>query len=334
MDFLNELLRPSGLWENFIFGLDNIIKNYGVTLILITLIIKLAMSPLDFLNKYITKKNSRKQNVLKPELDKLKKRYANNQQLLNQKTMELYKRENYSVAGTCLGMLINMVLTMVVFFTLFSALNGISAYKQADEFTTLQNTYYATYNQSTAVAEEDKVQEAQNAVVAKYDEIKVGFLWINNIWRPDTSASVVSDYKTFEKATKDSSITEDEYNKIMQPVADHYNQWNGFYVLIILSAGTTFLSMQINTWISKRNSKKHNRDFIDPMGNNKFLVYLMPVIMAIFTLFYNAAFGIYIVTGGLFSLITGPFITMLADYLDKRSEDKENENKKISYSRK
>ena len=79
--------------------------------------------------------------AIQPELEKIQKRYSANRDVLNQKTMELYKKHNYNVMGSCLGMLLNMVLTMVVFFTLFSGLNKIASYKIYTEYTTLQTTY-------------------------------------------------------------------------------------------------------------------------------------------------------------------------------------------------
>ena len=49
--------QPQGMWEYFIFGLDNVIKNYGLTIILMTVIIKIVMLPFDFLNRYVSKNN-------------------------------------------------------------------------------------------------------------------------------------------------------------------------------------------------------------------------------------------------------------------------------------
>ena len=55
--------------------------------------------------------------------------------------MELYKRENYNIVGTCFGLLINLVLTMVIFFTLFSGINKMQYYTIDKEYETLTNTY-------------------------------------------------------------------------------------------------------------------------------------------------------------------------------------------------
>ena len=45
------------------------------------------------------------------------------------------------MGGTCAGMLVYLVLTMVIFFTLLNTLNGMSAYKLQNEYDVLYNTY-------------------------------------------------------------------------------------------------------------------------------------------------------------------------------------------------
>ena len=53
MDLLAiSLVKPNGFWEAIIFGMENGVKNYALALILVTVIIKLVMVPLDFINKY------------------------------------------------------------------------------------------------------------------------------------------------------------------------------------------------------------------------------------------------------------------------------------------
>ena len=82
MDFLNvatvllDVAKPTGMWEFFIFGLESLVKNYGLTIILITLAIKLIMLPFDFLNRYINKRNSYKMAEIQPDLEKVQKRYG------------------------------------------------------------------------------------------------------------------------------------------------------------------------------------------------------------------------------------------------------------------
>ena len=56
-------VKPNGLWEKILFALDGKVASYAVAIILITLAIKILMTPLDIFNKIIMKKNNRKMAV-------------------------------------------------------------------------------------------------------------------------------------------------------------------------------------------------------------------------------------------------------------------------------
>ena len=55
--------------------------------------------------------------------------------------------------------------------------------------------------------------------------------------------------------------------------------------------------------------------------------------MAIFTLFYNTVFALYIVTNSLISAILNPFITIIVDKVEAKRRKKEEDKNKVSYSR-
>ena len=133
---------PTGVWEKIIMAFNSNIANYALAIICMTLVIKLVLFPFDFLNRKFTRKSTKMQAEIQPEIDVLKKKYGNNQKELNAKTMEVYKKHNYNVGGTCLVTLITMVLTMVVFFTLFAGLNKMSSYKVAQQYEDLRLAYY------------------------------------------------------------------------------------------------------------------------------------------------------------------------------------------------
>lgn len=360
MDLLNAitLVKPTGFWDSIIFGLENALKDYALALILITVIIKLVMVPFDFVNRYTSKKSSRKQMEMKPELDKINAKYANDKNMLNQKTMEVYKSHNFNVMGTCLGMVIYLVFTMVVFWTLFGSLNKISAYKIGDQFLQVRSEYFATYNidvdslgdESSALAqleyvtsslsEEEKSAlqtEANKKAQDKYEETKASFLWIDNIWLADSTVSPVMKYSDFinKSSITSEQLSEDEYNLVMSSISDSARKNNGYFVLAILAAGLNYLSMSVNNWISKARAKKKGVD-VSLMSNNsnKLMSIIMPIIMGVFTLFYNAAFGLYIVAGALITFITSPLVTMFVDMLEYDAIQKEKNKNVAIYDRK
>ena len=347
--FLGGVSAPTGLWANLINWLEGGIGNYAVALILLTLMIKFVMLPFDFYNKYISKKNMRQQAKIRPELEKINKRYANNKQLLNQKTMELYKKNNISMYGTCLGMIVYMALTLTIFITLFNSLRDMSSYKIYTEYMNLKETYVTTVVENegslteeqifaeNATISDETINKANASVIEKYGEIKTGFIWIKNIWRPDSTAKVTLSYDDFISNTKadKAEITEIEYNKVMNPVAnsEKFSGSNGLFLLAVITGLTSFGSLALTNLIRKLRAKKKGLLYTKGAENNIVMMIIMPIIMALFTLFYNSAFGLYIVSGNLFSLVTSPLISLLVDVIDEKQALKEENKHKASYSR-
>ena len=101
--------------------LGNVIKtliesfgSIGVGIIVFTLILKLITLPFDIYSRVSTKKNAVKMEQMRPELEKLQRTYARNQDLYNQKMQELYKKNGYSPFSACLPTLLNLVVFMIV----------------------------------------------------------------------------------------------------------------------------------------------------------------------------------------------------------------------------
>ena len=356
MDFLAEIVKPTGLWAKIIFGLEGGVGNYILAIIIITVLVKLVLVPFDFINRLITKKNTRKQAVLQPALEKIKRQCASNPQMQNQKTMELYKRENYSVVGTCVGMLVYMVLTIVIFITLLGAMNNIAAYKMSQEYDAMRNVYEQTYTlemagetaESNPEAHEAATAKAEKAVVETYADIKNGFLWIKSIWRPDSWASSVLSWKDYYSSTRrvmsepltdeQLEIEKAEYEKVVTKSFENdtngqYSKWNGLLILPILSIALTYGSMKVTSLIAKIKAKKRGQQIIAGPEAGKGMQFIMPIMMGVFTLLYNAAFGLYIVAGAVVSFVTSPIINTIVDSIDYKKQLKEEDQRTVSYSR-
>ena len=93
--------------------LGKFIKNYGLVILLMTLLIKLLISPLT-MKSY---KSSAKMQVLKPEIDKLNAKYPSEKDAMKkqQAMMELYRKAGVSPAGGCLPMLLQMPILFAMF---------------------------------------------------------------------------------------------------------------------------------------------------------------------------------------------------------------------------
>ncbi len=88
-----------GLWLCY-----NLIKNYGIALLVFTILIKLALFPLSLRQQ----KSTVKMQMLKPMMDELQTKYKNNREKLNEEMMKLYQQEGYNPMSGCLPLLIQM----------------------------------------------------------------------------------------------------------------------------------------------------------------------------------------------------------------------------------
>ena len=122
---------------------------------------------------------------------------------------------------------------------------------------------------------------------------------------------------------------------IISPMSGVETKNNGYFILAILAAGLNYLSYGLNNWISSARAKKKGLDpKLTNNSSNKILTIIMPIIMGIFTLFYNAAFGLYIVAGALITLITSPLVTLFVDMLEFDAISKEKQKTVAIYDRK
>ena len=112
MDFGWAIIRPiskSVLWV--LKTMNAVIPNYGVILIIFSILVKLIVYPL-------TKKSyqsTQAMQSIQPEVNTLREKYKNNPTKLNQATMELYKKKGVNPLGTCFPMLLQMPLLFALF---------------------------------------------------------------------------------------------------------------------------------------------------------------------------------------------------------------------------
>lgn len=111
------LAKPLGYALIFIY---NLVGSYGISLIILTFIVKLVLYPLYM--KQI--KSTANMTDLQPKIKQIQKKYADNKEMMNEKMAELYKEEGFSPAAGCLPMIIQMP----IIFGLFALLRNPVVY--------------------------------------------------------------------------------------------------------------------------------------------------------------------------------------------------------------
>jgi len=93
---------------------EHLVQNWGVAIILLTLLVKVLLFPL-------TAKSVRSMNEmrkLQPEIEKLKAKYGNDRDKLNMATMQLYQQHKVNPLGGCLPMLLQLPIWFALYATL------------------------------------------------------------------------------------------------------------------------------------------------------------------------------------------------------------------------
>lgn len=98
-----------------------VVKNYGIALILFTLVTKLILFPLSVKQQ----KNSARMAKFNPKMEQLRKKYGNNKEKLNEEMMKLYSEENYNPMGSCLPLIVTMVILFGLIDVVYKPLSYI-----------------------------------------------------------------------------------------------------------------------------------------------------------------------------------------------------------------
>jgi|GEM_PF-2794105 YidC/Oxa1 family membrane protein insertase len=104
------------LMQNLLGTIYDYTKSYGLSIIILTLAVKLILYPLT----HKQTSSMKKMQQIQPEIEKLKEKYGDNQQKFQEETMKLYQKHKINPLSGCLP----MVVQMPILIALFQALRG------------------------------------------------------------------------------------------------------------------------------------------------------------------------------------------------------------------
>ena len=98
-------------------AIHSVMANWGVAIILMTLVIKIVLYPLSAASY----RSMAKMRKLTPQLKRLQERHAGDRQKLSQEMMELYRKEKANPLGGCLPMLLQMPVFIALYWVLYES---------------------------------------------------------------------------------------------------------------------------------------------------------------------------------------------------------------------
>lgn len=99
------------------------IPNYGIAIIILTILIRLITFPL----QWKSFKSMKKMQKIQPDLQKIREKYKDEPQKLQSETMELFKRAGANPLSGCLPLLLQMPFFFAIYKVLYSAVELVDA---------------------------------------------------------------------------------------------------------------------------------------------------------------------------------------------------------------
>ena len=106
MGFISEIF---GYVLNFLYGIFN---NYGIAIIVFSVLLRIILIPITIKQQKALKKNAK----LQKEMKEIQEKYRSKPERLNQETIELYKREKMGPFSGCLSGILQIVIILSVFW--------------------------------------------------------------------------------------------------------------------------------------------------------------------------------------------------------------------------
>jgi len=291
--------------------IDGIIGNYGVSVIVFTLLVRLVLLPLNIKSKKSMKAMER----LKPQLAALEKKYAQDKEKYNQKMTELYQKEKVNPMSGCLPMIIQLP----ILFCMFTAMRVVA-------------------NEKTV----EMLLGMMNGIAPEFDR----FLWITNIFQPDAfwqtviprhGSSVMnlvavtgSEILTVENVEAVTAFLSSEayleWTSMFGADALRYSapllmgrmeipmQFNGLFLLPLLSMGSQFLMTKLQPQAAAAGQNEQQK------AQSKMMQYFFPLFSLWICATSTSAFALYWVASNVIEILQTLALNIYFNNLEKKEK--------------
>lgn len=303
-------------------GINSVIHNYGWSMVVFTLLIKLILLPLD----YKSRKSMRRMTKLQPQIAKLQKKYANDKEKLNQKSAELYRKEGINPMSGCLPLLVSMAILWIMFAAMRTvantemasqALNLLTTGTQANEsWLWIKNIWMPDSPFNPVIADSANLRiipaDIWAKVFASLDPASVTALAQYGIDAATISGETVfAALQTLPVYAQETQLwtVMPQLNLLIVNLSIYAHN-NGWFILPILAAVTQYLM-----------TLSQPQPAADPnnpaASTNKFMKYFFPLFSLWVCSSYNAIFALYWVVSNVFAWVQGLVMNKMFEKMDE-----------------
>lgn len=302
---LFELLitRPLGFIISTIYSL---VQNYGLSILLFTVVVKIILMPLQAKSQ----KAMKKQQKIQPIVAELQKKYANDQQKLQAEMMKVYKENGVSMTGGCLPLLIQFPILIGLYSVIRRPITYIKGVSFADTLAMERvKTVIAQMTEKfpdiigkLATASPEQMQKNYQIQLSTWaDKLGLDYGWHINFKFLGLDLSGVP-------SAAFTAISRGDFSDI------------GTVLLILIpifAIFTTWLSMRQSQKLTQNPNVKQNDD--DPSQSmSKSMNMMMPIMTGFFTFSLPSGIGIYWIISSVMQIIQQ---YALDKYLNEKEDD-------------
>lgn len=156
------------------------------------------------------------------------------------------------------------------------------------------------------------------------------FLWVKNIWvtdsplsHPVSSSTAVLNTTQGCSCKPKESVSQETYDILVYKLDAEKKEPNGYFILVVLTAVTSFLTQFV---MNKSQKASMELQTVDGQGANtqKIMMWVMPIMMAVFSFSFTSAFSIYMILSSVLSIAFTFMTNAIIDRKFKKKKIKEN----------
>ena len=270
----------------------NFVENYGIAVILFTVIMKIILLPLGIKQQKTTVKTKQ----IRPELEKIQAKYKNDKNKLNEETMKLYQKYGINPMGGCLPLLIQLPILLGLYRVIQYPITWIMRLSPSDAIQKLiEKGDYSVEKAREMLISLAKDADKLTEKVGNSNDLGtiINALGEQNVTQIDIASKF--DIINFKLFGLDLSQT------------PNISELSWLWIVPILATGAAFFS----NWVSSK---------LNPMSPEqaqqmRTMNLMMPLMTAFFTFTLSAGIGVYWFISTMVSVLQ---MVLLTKYFEKK----------------
>lgn len=259
-----------GYLLNFLYELVN---NYGIAIILFSVLLRIILLPITIKQQKSMEKTSK----IQGELKSLQFKYKNNPEMLNKETMELYKREKISPFSGCLSAILQIIIILSVFWLVSQPLTYMKKVKNNEQLNTMVENYKTQIKEESSTKQNYIEIEVISRIEKDYKIIEEQLLQEN----VENKEQIETQRDNYEKLRINMNFLGLDLSKVPKNNLKDYR----VYIIPLLYVISSFVSIKLSTNMQNNKKNDSNKEKSDDQADaseamaqmNKSMSYIMPI---------------------------------------------------------